>query len=829
MLSLFSLYPTLRWSTLGPDQRAERLEAWQEQEKAIEKAHWSEKLSFSLKKWWQGDNDRSLNLGLDLQGGMHLILEVDTHKAIENETVRLKEAISKYMKRKDLKVQELSLKDSFILIEGADDREKTKKMLEKAFEGLDIREEGSNTLMVNLNEDQIDDLRDLTVRQVLETIRGRVDQFGVAEPLIQRQSEERILIQLPGLKDPSRVMKVIGRTAQLTFHLVRDGPDEKEKLLAKYNGNPPVHLTLMPSEEGLYYILEKEARVTGADLKDARLGHDDMGRPAVNFQMNARGSQTFGELTEAHINERLAIVLDGKVQSAPVIRSKITSSGQITGQFTLEEAKDLAVVLRVGALPAPVNIVEERTVGPTLGRESIQKGIMAALVGLLLTIIYMSYYYRIPGVIACLALTLNILFLLAALASLRATLTLPGLAGIVLTIGMSVDANVLIYERLREELEKGKTLRISIATGYSKAFSAILDSNLTTLLTSVILLKFGTGPVKGFAVTLSIGILISMFTALVVTRVILDLLTKRRALRSLSIMNLFKGLSYPFISRRNYAFALSLLLIFTGMTIFVIKGKNNFGVDFTQGTLVQLGFQRPISTAEVRNAISKDTFGDVMVQQYGGQRGILLRASSTYTWEKIEAALQKSYKPGEFEVERVEMVGPAVSKDLTHKAFLALLYSVVGMLIYISFRFKYDFAVAAVVALVHDVLITLGALALTHREISLPVVAALLTLIGYSINDTIVIYDRIREEMKLSHFKSLVEVMNLSINKTLSRTFNTSGTTLVTLLALLFLGGEVINDFAFALTVGIITGTYSSVFVAAPLTLLWRQRSGPSS
>ncbi len=841
LLALWYMFPTIRWATLDDSQRKALMEEYRRYDADNPDPSLSERLETYFYRWYRGDKAKIVNLGLDLQGGMHLVLEVDTETALKNETVRLKNNLRRYFIDERIVVGSMSVEDQEIVIPLTISSESDVRKSISDFSNDLVVDADAATLRIRMPTARFDYLQNMSVRQALETIRNRIDEFGVTEPVIQRQGSDRILVQLPGIEDPDRVIELLGRTAQLSFHIVVDGPAPKEQLLAKYNQRLPRNTYLAPSSERgqrgeqLYFLLEEEAAVTGADLVDARVGSDEFGRPAVDFQLSRAGGIAFGKLTESNLYKRLAIVLDNEVESAPAIQSKITARGQITGDFSVQEAEDLAIVLRSGALPAPVNIIEQRTVGPTLGIESIRSGFYAGLLSLAIVAVFMTVYYRIAGAIAVLALILNMFALLAFLAYFRATLTLPGIGGIILTIGMSVDANVLVFERIREELRKGKTIRSAIDTGYSKAFLTILDSNVTTLITAVVLFQFGTGPVKGFAVTLSVGVLISMFTALFVTRAIFDLLTQQRWLSDITMLEALKETHIGFISRRYAAMILSLLLVVVGMGTFLIRGEKNFGIDFAQGTVVHVRFDRPTTTQEVRTALSQGGFSDAVIQQYGSPRDILVRTTvkldgaeedrtgrAALVGEKVEDTLREKLGVP-FEVERIEEVGAAVSADLTQKALLAVLYSTFGILIYISLRFEFRFAVGAVIALFHDVLITMGALALTGREIQLPVVAALLTIFGYSINDTIVVYDRIREHMRMRRGREFAKLVDTSINETLSRTIITGLTTLFAIVILYLVGSEVTRDFSFAIFIGIITGTYSSIFIASPIVVIWQQ------
>lgn len=490
-----------------------------------------------------------INLGLDLQGGIHLALEVDTEKAVQNEVVRAKDFLEKELKKNKIKYQSMSVStehDLVIQLTDPGSESGVMKIIRDNFSSLEKKGSSSdnNKLILALNSGNIQAIRENAVQQSLRTIRNRVDETGVKEPIIQREGDKRIIVELAGISDPERAKALVGRTAELRFQLVRDTATAREELLQRHGGKAPEGTEILPQASSAkigeqkpdrYYLLEKEAKVTGADLKDARTSRDEFNAAAVSFELDRDGSRKFGELTEANIDKPLAIVLDNKVQSAPTIRSKITDSGQITGSFTIEEASDLAIVLRAGALPAPVKVLEDRSVGPSLGQDSIRLGIQASIIGAILVVIFMILYYKLSGVIANIALAINISLLLGALAAFGATLTLPGIAGIALTIGMAVDANILIFERIREELDLGKTVRSAVENGFSRAFVTIIDANLTTLLSGLILFQFGTGPVKGFAVTLSIGILTTLLTAIMATKVMFDLMLGGRNVKTLSI------------------------------------------------------------------------------------------------------------------------------------------------------------------------------------------------------------------------------------------------------------------------------------------------------
>jgi preprotein translocase subunit SecD len=492
---------------------------------------------------------KQINLGLDLQGGMHLVLEVDADKAVEGTIERIAQDMRAMLREE--RIRQVTLKQEtadkiFVTVEGKENVDKFKKMLDDSFADLrllnqtDTGDSWSATL--DLPNSEADQIRKLAVDQALETIRNRIDQFGVSEPDIRRQGENRILVQLPGISDTQRAKDLIGKTALLEFKLVDDSVDVNSAL----EGNIP------PGREILYgvqvdpatqrtirtpYLLKKRTELTGAYLTDARVQIDSRySEPYVSIDFDKKGARIFERITGDNVNKRLAIVLDNKVASAPRIQEKI-SGGQarITGQFTMEEARDLAIVLRAGALPAPVDILEERTVGPSLGADSIRQGLISMLIGGILVVLFMAVYYKLSGVIADAALLLNIVLIAAGLAGLQATLTLPGIAGIILTIGMAVDANVIIFERIREELTLGRSPRAAVEAGFNRATLTILDANVTTLIAAVVLFQFGTGPIKGFAVTLSLGVIASLFTALILSRMIFDYILSGRKVVTLSI------------------------------------------------------------------------------------------------------------------------------------------------------------------------------------------------------------------------------------------------------------------------------------------------------
>ena len=489
-----------------------------------------------------------IHLGLDLQGGMHLILEAEADKAVESYVERIKNNLKDDLREKGIPAGKVEReKRDQIILEVSGEKGKWEKLLSERYsimQELSSSEIGGGIwkIALVLDSKQADQIKKSAIDQALETIRNRIDQFGVSEPEITLQGTDRILVQLPGVKDPQRAINLIGQTALLEFKLV----DEEGDLEAALKGNIPEGDIILYQRSvdiktgGVKknpYLLKEKTLMTGEVLKDARVALDSQfHEPYVALEFDDIGAKLFEQITGANVKKRLAIVLDDNVYSAPVIQERIAGGrAQITGRFDTKEASDLAIVLRAGALPAPVKIIEQRTVGPSLGQDSIRKGIISTLISAALIVLFMIFYYRVAGVIADVALLLNIILTLATLALFRATLTLPGIAGLVLSVGMAVDANILIHERIKEELRWGKTPRAAIDQGYHRAFITIIDSNLTTLIAGVLLYQFGTGPVRGFAVTLCIGILANIFTAVYITRWIFDFLTLKAGVKRLSI------------------------------------------------------------------------------------------------------------------------------------------------------------------------------------------------------------------------------------------------------------------------------------------------------
>lgn len=704
--------------------------------------------------------------------------------------------------------------------------------------GLDIK--GGTSFLIKLQ--QLDKDKPITsglLDQAVEVIRKRVDYFGAGEPIISPVGQDRILVQIPGL-DTAKIQEAreqLSKVAKLEFRLVY--PDNGERLGAIDKGTEVV-----PPEykiENYKHVAEENEKATTERLlvkKKADLGGDRVSEShafygnegwTVQLKFDGDGAKKFGQITEQYKGHRFAIVLDGIIQSAPVIRDAIYGGDAvITGHFSEKEARGLASVLE-NPLQTPVSIEEERSVSPTLGADSIRASILAGLVGLAITLVCVALYYRIPGLIACLALLVNIVLLMGALTMFHFVLTLPGIAGIILTIGLAVDASVLVYERLREELALGKSLKVAIEAAYEKAFSSIFDANVTTLITAVILFWRATGPIKGFAISLTLGILASLFTALIVGRNIFEALVDNSRLKKVSMLHLISAQNINFLGKGFLACMCSLALIIAGATSFYVRGEKNFGVDFRGGDLITLSSPETIDVGQVRAALAPINLADASIQEsnQAGKNYITVR-TPLHTSDQVEKQIMSAMPQAQFKVEGADRVGALVGGELARSSLIALGLGILGILIFVTVRFELAFAVGAIVALLHDVLITVGMFSLLHRELTLTMVGAVLTIAGYSINDTIVVYDRIREGLASGRKGSIEQIMNESINQTLSRTILTSTVTLIPILCLFFFGGAVLRDFSLAIIIGVVVGTYSSIFIASPIVLWWTRARGGS-
>jgi len=674
--------------------------------------------------------------------------------------------------------------------------------------------------------------------QAIGVLRKRIDRFGVAEPIIQPAGGNRILVQLPGLSesDKQSAIEQISKPAYLEFRIVNENSDEIIK-----NGDPiPPGYELMKHLESLknnqthveeYVVAKKpENNLAGDIVESARVVRGNMGEPQIDFVLTDEAAARFAETTHNNLGRKLAVILDKELQTAPTIQGEISKNGQITGSYTPEEAQNIANVLE-NPLRAPLHIVYSRDVSATLGQDAIKSGTWASILGVAFVSLFMLVYYRLAGLAANVALATNVVILLGVMCSIGTTFTMPGIAGGVLTVGMAVDANVLIYERIREELAKGKSLRGAIDAGYARAFGTIFDSHVTTLISSIILILMGTGEIKGFGVTLTIGVAASLFTALVVTRLIFNFLVDRNLISSLSMLHIIKSAKVNFMGIATPLAVATTLFTVVSLGYGVMQGKKMFGIDFEGGDSTTFSYAQPVNDSDVRSALTG--IGDVQIQhQTSGNQVMLNVISQPGTANKVVTALEAKFPQAGFKVADQMQVGATIGSEIKQSAVIASLMAMFGILVYVAFRYEFSFAVAAVIAVLHDVLFAIGAYCIatgiSGRQFNATVVAAVLTIIGFSINDKIVIFDRIREDLKLGMRGTFKEIINHALNQTLSRTIITSGTVLIATGCLYFWGGGVVNDFAFTFLIGIVVGTYSSIYIASVIVLRWHKGERPT-
>ncbi len=787
---------------------------------------------------------RQITLGLDLRGGSYLVLEVDA-AALKKDRLRalLDDARSKLRAER---IQPQSIRQAgdavVVTVPDADQRAKAETALRTlisqvntsgfgtAINDIDVNT-ADNQIRLTLTEAGFNYRLDAALTQSLEIIRQRVDQVGVAEPSIQRVGSDRIVVQLPGLQDPAELRQLLGSTAKMTFHMVAD---------ANPNDPPPPGVTIMPDSKNpaVKYPIEDQVALSGERLTDARAGFDQRSNePIVSFKFDSLGARQFADITTKNVNRPFAIVLDGKVLSAPVIREPIIGgSGQISGSFTVQDTVVLSALLRAGALPAPLTVIEERTVGPDLGGDAIKMGLTTGVIGFALVAGFILLLYGFWGLIANVALLLHTVLTLSALSLIGATLTLPGIAGIILGIGIAVDANILINERIREETRKGLGAMAALDKGFRSAFATIVDANVTTLIATVLLFSFGTGPVRGFAVTMMLGIAISMFTDVTLVRMIMSWFVRRRKLKVLHIEPLFhfvkEHTNIRFMNARFMGIGVSIVLSVASLVLFFKPGLN-YGIDFKGGIQAEITTSQPADLSQLRAKLSSLNLGEVALQTAGSPSQVLIRVQRQEGGEEAQTVAVNKMRqavteldPG-VKIERTEVVGPKVSGELARSGLTAVILSAVAMLFYIWWRFEWFFALGAIATLILDTTKIVGFFALTQLDFNLTAIAALLTIIGYSVNDKVVVYDRMRENMRLYKSKPLREIIDMSINQVLVRCIYTSMTTFLCMFPMAIWGGSAVHNFALPMLFGIVIATSSSIFIAAPILLLlgdWWQR-----
>lgn len=793
---------------------------------------------------------RQVSLGLDLRGGSYLLLEVDLNTVVrerldglvDGARTRLRAANVRYVnlaadapnRRMGLRVLDTAQVPAAV----AALRELANPVqlpTGQSVPDIEVTSAPDGTVTATLTEAGLRAKATAAVEQSIEIVRRRIDETGVAEALIARQGQSRILVTLPGVEDPNRIKDLLGRTARMTFHLV----DEAASMAA----TPPPGVMFLPGErEGERYAVRRRVEVDGANLTNARAGQDSRtGEWVVNFTFDSVGTRRFAQITRENVGRPFAVVLDGKVITAPVIREPIIGGqGQISGNFNARTANDLAVLLRAGALPAPLTVVEERTVGPELGADAIRAGTIALAAGTLFVFLYMGFAYGLLGWFANIALLFNIVLLMAGMSLLEATLTLPGIAGIVLTLGTALDANILINERIREEVRNGRTPINALEAGYTKASGTILDSNLTNLIAMACLYGFGSGPVKGFAVTVAIGTIVQMWTATVLTRLFVSWWYKRTRPKELPVFQrpgipLFERLRRPlfrifpddtriaFMKAARTGLIVSAVLSTASVGVAFYPGLEK-GIDFKGGIEMEVRTPGAGDIGALRGAVGGLNLGDATILQFGDPSTFAIRLPAQGDEGAVQAAVNRvrgaleQAAPGT-RVLRVEAVGNRISDELFVGGMMALGLSFLAMLLYIWIRFEWQFGIAAITTLVLDVTKTIGLMVLFQIEFNLTTIAAILTVIGFSANDKVVVFDRMRENLRKFKQMPLDELVDLSINETMNRSLGTSMTLLLSALPLALFGGDTLSGFAWVMVAGIVISAGSSVFIAAPIVL----------
>lgn len=803
----------------------------------------SDKALSEIPSWFP---KQKITLGLDLQGGSHVMLQVDRNDIVKERLQSTVDDVRLKLREANIGYTGLSGTGQTVQVRvrDASQIDAAKKALATLTQPISagtlaggsiveatLTDGGDGLLKIELTDQGIEYRMSSAVTQSTEVIRRRVDELGTTEPTIQREGSARIIVQVPGLQDPQRLKNILNQTAKLSFHMVDQSMSAQDAL----NSRPPATSEILYSKDDppVPFLVEKRALVSGEDLVDAQASFNSQNNePVVTFRFDSKGATRFAQATSENVGRPFAIVLDNEVLSAPVIREPILGgSGQISGSFTVQSANDLAVLLRAGALPATLTVVEERTVGPGLGADSIRSGVIAGVIGTALVIVFMLAFYGLLGMIANIAVALNVIMILAILTMLGATLTLPGIAGIVLTIGVAVDANVLVYERIREESRSGKPFLPSVENGFTRAFATIVDANVTHFIAAAVLFFLGSGPIRGFAITLMIGIVTTVFTAYILTRWLVAIWVRRARPKGMPKgvrTGFFDGSNISFMKLRNFNFGLSALLSVAAVVGFMYHGMN-LGIDFTGGSIFQVkAIQGEANLESIRTRLTELNLGEVQVQGFGSPSEALIRVQAQNRGENAEQSVDSLVR-GElgkdYEFSRVEVVGPTVSGELAKTGTIGVTVALIGILIYVWLRFEWQFAVGAIIATIHDVLLTIGMFVFTGTEFNVSSIAAVLTIVGYSLNDTVVIYDRVRETMRRYKKMPMSLIIDVSTNQTMSRTIMTSITTSLAILALVIFGGEVIRSFTIAMLFGVVVGTYSSIYMAAPILILFKLRS----
>lgn len=779
-----------------------------------------------------------VTLGLDLKGGSYLVLEIDKAKLIKEKLQNMLARANKAFTQDNIainNVQKLANKD-IITLQDAKKTQTAISILQKIDEAKTlIINADNNTINISLKSAALKQQLSQAIIQSIEIIRKRVDEVGIAEPSIQKIGSDRIMVQLPGMQQPGELRNLLGKTAKLSFHFVDNTADKSD---------PPIGITILPdfSNQNNKYAIKDEVSLDGSQLTDAR-AFEDMSIPGgvvkILFKLNSEGAKTFRELTEQNIGQAFAIILDGKVLTAPIIQGVIPNgSGEITGSFTMKQAVQIAALLRAGALPAPLTVVEEHTVGPDLGASAIHMGLYTGIIGFLLVAVFMFILYGSWGLIADIALLLHSILTIAALSLLGATLTLPGIAGIILGIGVAVDANILINERIKDEAKTGISAIAALDRGFDKAFATIIDANVTAIIATILLYYYGTGPIRGFAVTMGLGVIISMFTDVTLVRAIMLWVIRKKDLKTINIAPFFKftvaNNKINFMKARFVGIAVSIILSLASLFLLHKPGLT-YGIDFKGGIQMLLNAKEDLNLEKIRAALNNLKIGEIGLQKIKEDHSVLIRIErqagselvQTQTADKARAAINKLYPKAK--IGSSEIIGPKISGELARNGIMAVLIASIATTLYIWWRFEWFFAVGAIITLILDVTKTLGFFALCGLDFNLTAIAAMLTIVGYSINDKVVVYDRMRENLRLYKSLPLIEIINMSINQVFVRCVFTSLATVLAMLPMAIWGGIAVHNFAVPVIAGIIIATSSSIFIAAPILLFlgdwWKKRT----
>ncbi len=766
--------------------------------------HWLSKIAaYPMKK------------GLDLQGGVHFLLKVDAGESQDQFDQVSQQNLEKALMDASIRFKEIvfSNEQSKLILTDLNHADTALKVLQA--QGIIAVHSGGNVITWQAQSTS-DEFQDYAIEQTIDALNKRVNELGISEVQIMRNGQSHISVDLPGVQDINYAKKIIGKTAALSFHLVGQ-QNEDCKQVSDQNGNE------IP--------LNKQAILSGKSIIYANAQMDQLS-PVVAIKLDGN-AQAFYEATANNIGSPLAVVYSETkkvkdvtefhetVISAPLIKQPLFDQFVIQGVGTFEEAQELALILRSGALDAPIEFVEEITIGPSMGEENIENGILALLVGTIAISAFMVFYYGALGMAANIALCLNILITISLLSILGATLTLPGIAGLVLSVGMAVDANVLVNERIREEISKIDHLKLAIEKGYEKALTAIIDANVTTILVTLVLFYMGSGAIKGFAVTTCVGIIASMFTAVYFTKNLSLFLVENQLIKSISFSRVWFKLKHEidFMGNKHLAFIFS-ALIFAFSVGSILQHGINLGLDFTGGSqIIMESSAQDLSTESIRQTLKDVEIHGAQVQNYGADNVFMIKIPQQ---NNISATLLASLEDAipSAKILQTAFIGPQVGQEMLYTGFMAMISALCISLAYVALRFEYRFAVSAIVSLIHDPVLILGIFSYFQIEFDLITLAAMLTIIGYSINDTIVVYDRVRETLLEKSVSDTKTCVNQAINQTLSRTILTSGLTLLAVLSIYSFGGDYLRGFSIALSIGIIIGTYSSIYIAGSLAVL---------